>query len=411
MRHPLLEIEIPREFGPIIQDRLPGIARPSGIVGVGALPVADPKSAHGAGRRDMKPRQLSSTTIFLVLTSLLWGCTSLGPGSVTRDRFDYNSAISNSWKEQTLLNIVKLRYADVPLFMDVASIVAGYTMETEVNAGASFPSTDTFGGDTFTVGASGRFTDRPTITYVPITGQQFNRSFMTPIPPKAVLFLMQSGWPADLVFPIAVDSMNGLRGQVAAGGRRRQGDADYYRVIDLLREIQLSGAVGVRIQQQGEQETTMMLFHREGVAPEVKAALEELSTLLDIAPDSRQITVSYSQLPESRSELAMLTRSMLQIMVELATLVDVPAEHALEGRTPPSIPLEERDDDARVISILSSRGPPEDAFTAVKYRDHWFYIDDRDFRSKRTFAFLMILFSLNETGGRDNLPLVTIPTG
>jgi hypothetical protein len=346
-----------------------------------------------------------------ILAGLLGGCSSLGPDTVPRDRFDYNSAISDSWKEQTLLNIVKIRYADMPLFIEVASVVAGYTLESQVNAGASFPSTNTFGGDTFTAGASGRFTDRPTITYIPITGQQFNRSFMTPIPPKAVLFLMQSGWPADLVFPITVDSMNGLRARIAAGARQREGDDRFYRAIALLREIQDSGVVGMRIQQQGEQETTVMMFHREGVGPDARAALEELATLLDIAPDSQQITVTYSQVPANRSELAMLTRSTLQIMIDMATLVDVPEEHALEGRTPASADPGERTRDTQVMRIRSSPEPPQDAFTAVRYKDHWFYIDDRDFKSKRAFAFLMILFSLTETGGRESLPLVTIPTG
>ena len=74
---------------------------------------------------------------------------------------------------------------------------------------------------------------------------------------------------------------------------------------------------------------------------------------------------------------------------------------AFEGRT----------DDARTIRILSSPQKPEDALTAVKYRDHWFYIDDRDFASKRAFTFLMILFSLTETGEHESLPLVTIPAG
>ena len=47
----------------------------------------------------------------------------------------------------------------------------------------------------------------------------------------------------------------------------------------------------------------------------------------------------------------------------------------------------------------------------MRYRNHWYYIDDRDFQSKRAFTFLMVLFSLTETGGRESLPLVTIPGG
>ena len=60
-----------------------------------------------------------------VLTLALASCANVGPRSVAVDRFDYSSAIANSWKEQTLLNIVKIRYGDLPVFVDVSSIVAG----------------------------------------------------------------------------------------------------------------------------------------------------------------------------------------------------------------------------------------------------------------------------------------------
>jgi len=66
--------------------------------------------------------------LVICLGCLVPACTSIGPKTIPRDRFDYNNAISDSWKEQTLLNIVKLRYGDVPLFVQVVSIVSGYTL-------------------------------------------------------------------------------------------------------------------------------------------------------------------------------------------------------------------------------------------------------------------------------------------
>jgi hypothetical protein len=55
-------------------------------------------------------------------------CTSIGPGTVLRNRIDYGSSIGNSWKEQTLLNIVKLRYGNTPIFLEVAQVIAGYQL-------------------------------------------------------------------------------------------------------------------------------------------------------------------------------------------------------------------------------------------------------------------------------------------
>ena len=355
-------------------------------------------------------RRFIMVAVAAMTAAFLVGCGGIGPQTVTRDRFNYNTAISNSWKQQTLLNIIKLRYADMPVFVEVASIVSGYTLEGSINLSATFASP----GDTQTVGGVGKYTDRPTITYVPITGQQFNRSFMTPIPPQAILFLMQSGWPVDLIFPLTVDAVNGLRSRVSAGANLRAGDPEFYRVIFLLREIQKSGAVGMRIMKESDQkESTVMFFHQKNITPEVKAALRELRTLLGLRPGGVEITVSYGLIPGSDREIAMLTRSMLHILIEMAIQVDVPAQHVADGRT---VPSRSKGDSAekkfgQLIDIKSGSDKPENTYAAVNYKDHWFWIDDRDFRSKRTFTFLMLLFSTTESGGREGLPLVTIPAG
>jgi len=63
--------------------------------------------------------------VFTIFASLLGSCTSIGPATVPHDRIDYGSSIGNSWKEQTLLNLVKLRYGDMPIFLDVAQAWTG----------------------------------------------------------------------------------------------------------------------------------------------------------------------------------------------------------------------------------------------------------------------------------------------
>ncbi len=355
---------------------------------------------------------MKTRTLLLVLVLAITGCTHIGPKTVTRDRFDYNTAISDSWKEQTLLNIVKIRYADMPLFVEVASIVSGYTLESSVNLDGFLSSSNSVQRDSLSLGGSSKFTDRPTITYTPITGSQFNKNFMTPIPPRAILFLMQTGWPADLIFPLTVDSINGLRSQVLAGANQRSGDEGYYRVVELLRKIQQSGAIGMRIKKEDNgQDATVMFFHRDSITPETGANMKELGALLGLEPGLRDININYGLLSEDNREISFLTRSMLHIMIELATKIDVPPEHVEEGRTVPSRPQSGSAASRKLMSIHHSKEKPAYAFTAVRYRDYWYWIDDRDFKSKRTFAFLMILFSLTETGGKEGLPLVTIPAG
>ena len=63
------------------------------------------------------------------------------------------------------------------------------------------------------------------------------------------------------------------------------------------------------------------------------------------------------------------------------------------------------------VRIFSSMLPPQTAFTSVRYADHWFWIDDEDYSSKRAFTFLLLLSALVESAGDGRAPLVTIPTG
>src|SRR5688572_31449218 len=99
---------------------------------------------------------LAPLAFFTLLVSA--GCKSIGPRTVPRDRFEYSGSISESWKRQTLLNIVKLRYMDPPTFVDVGQIVAGYTFETAFSVGGNVSSAAAVQGNSISAGGAARFT-------------------------------------------------------------------------------------------------------------------------------------------------------------------------------------------------------------------------------------------------------------
>ncbi len=343
-----------------------------------------------------------------ILLALLIGCTAIGPATVARDRFDYTTSVSDSWKRQMLLNIVKIRYGDAPIFLDVASIINQYQLTTDVNAsfGWSFPPT----GNNQRIGVDGSFVDRPTITYTPMTGEKFARNLMTPIAPATIMSMVEGGYPIDMVFRILVHSVNGIQNQFGGTARARRADPEFYLILEKLRHIQASGAVALRVRKTENRDALMMVF-RKRVDPEIEAEGKAVRRLLGLKEEGGEFRVVYGSAPSNDEEVALLTRSIIEILSDISSTVVVPAEHVAELRTPPTMEPEGEGIKGTMIRILCSEKRPGDDFAAVPYRDRWFWIDDRDYRSKKLFSFLMFVMTLTETVGKEGAPIVTISAG
>ena len=354
--------------------------------------------------------RIASALLLLILASGT-GCHSVGPRSIARDRFDYSASMSDSWKRQTLLNIVKLRYLDPPIFVDVGQIVAGYQLQTAGNLAGQIGSANAVAGNNFTLGGSATFIDRPTITYVPLTGNKYIRGLMTPLTPESVFFTIQSGWPADGVLFAAVASINGLKNQESSIAGVSPPDPAFLRVLALMRQIQLSGAVAMRVRQDAPmQQTSILTFRSRDIPPETLEQIHELRRLLRLDPEAAEVNLVFGANASNDKEVAVITRSLMQQMTTMASQVDAPAEDIRQGRATPGWEgVASNTNAVRLITIHSSKGQPADAFVAINYRDRWFWIDDRDLKSKRIFAFMMMLFTLADTGEKEALPLVTIP--
>lgn len=112
----------------------------------------------------------------------------------------------------------------------------------------------------------------------------------------------------------------------------------------------------------------------------------------------------------------METRSLLQVLFYLSQGIDVPAAHgyvAPQTRNPDGTPFDWGQVLGGLFQVHCCAGhrPPPCASVSVRYRDHWFYIDDRDRDTKTTFALLIELTRLELAGNTGQAPVLTLPIG
>jgi len=106
-------------------------------------------------------------------------------------------------------------------------------------------------------------------------------------------------------------------------------------VLDALRRLQLSEVIGFRLEKQGPEEASLITFRGNKVTPAVEQDGRFVRTVLGLKPDARELNLTFGTVPRNNQELALLTRSMLEILLELGARVEVPATDVQDGSTFP----------------------------------------------------------------------------
>ena len=356
---------------------------------------------------------------------LLTGCTSLGSRTIPRDSFNYNEAMAQSRNQQMLLNIVRLRYLDIPDFLTVGSVIASYSYDGNVGiARTRTDGTSDLVPETLTGSANLAYSERPTITYAPLAGEEFSRRLLKPIPVEIIFSLGQAGWPVDILLTITLQRINEVQnmgfGQVPSPGdvdtdRQFAEEArkleQYQRTLELLLILSAEGAVEVQ-HRKGDESKLPYLHFAKNTSPRISALIDELKHTLNLDPEFTSFRVTNRTTGRDKDEITIQSRSLLSIMSFLSRGIDIPERDQADGRVvviPPDALTEML---KRVpLHIMSSKTRPPDPYVAVKYRNDWFYIDGADIRSKRTFATMLVLFNLAAPAGSAAAPLLTLPTG
>ncbi len=361
-------------------------------------------------RRNDHMKLILQTLLTLLLLVGLAGCKHIGPKTIVDSRVPYNEAILNSWKQQALLNVVRLRYADIPEFVDVPSVVNGYERGQTGTLGVStefFPNNFTGSPITPDIGTTQTLIDRPTITYAPQTGSEFTRNLTTPIPPVVILNLIESGYAADVILELTVESINGIRNR-GFTGNPQPADPEFQQVLTIMRKAQAAGHVSLRVLTGTDKNAAdvVLSIRSDNLPEEAAAELYELRRMLRLDPSLNEFKVVFGTLPRDKNEIAFRTRSVYRILAFLALDVQAPECHLADGRAPDlgdNTTLSEPH-----FTVYSGCEMPKDCFAAVQYQGYWFWIDQRDFNSKRTMIFLKILLAMADTRTKEGAPVLTI---
>ena len=344
----------------------------------------------------------------LIASLILTACSSFGTDRVVPDRFDYNQAIGQSANQQMLLNLVRLRYRDVPVFLSISSVLSQYVYLGSANvAGATDSSVS--GGLGIT------YIDRPTITYSPLSGEEFAQQLLTPIPSASIFSLAQSGWPAGQLMMMSFERLNHLNntafGPVLSHEQIKQ-MKKFELAIKLIVELgKHNGFDSYR--GEGQDAKNRYLVFEQNPSPETQKLIDQFKKVLQLDANISVFRITERQINRKPDEITIKLRSLLTLMGFLSHGIEVPAIHKQEKFVEHNIETAniENNDFFVPLHISSSAEEPDNAFVAIEYQGYWFYIKHSDHISKQAFGLLTYLYMLQAPQAPGGVPLITIPAG
>lgn len=352
-----------------------------------------------------------SCVVLALVMVVTTGCAFTGPAAIRQTRAAYNAALQRTEDEQLLLNLVRLRYRDRPLFLQTTALNTQWSFSSRANAGVEFgPQTNEVMG----VAAEFEAQERPTVSYRPLQGEDFVKQLLTPISLGTLVLLSEAGWSSERIFRCCVERLGALPNAPRADGptpAEAPRFRDFVRAVRLLRSLEISDAIaGAR----AEGDEGLLL--RVAAAARGREEYKEMTRLLGLDPALGIYRLTPSLGSTSRDALHVDTRSFLGVMYFLSCGVEVPDEHEEAGLVTISRDAEGAAFDwaeltEGIMRIRSSRTRPKEAAVAVAHRGWWYWIADADLTSKSTFSLLGQIFSLQAREGSSGAPVLTLPVG
>jgi hypothetical protein len=409
-------------------------------------------------------------TCGLLVMSLLAGCT-IGPAVYESSFTQYNDAVRKTMDEQMLANLVRMRYYESPMFLQVASL--NTTFSVGATAGASVSSVSG-GDDTLGANVGGSYSESPTISFSMPESEKYYGRLLAPLSAAQVTSLVLAGFDSELVFRTAVRGMNGLQNinaEFDPSFQVPEAHANFREALTLIKKLRAERMVDLEL---GGKETAWsspvkvrtssdlaqvlllgaatyamsndaeIVGYPDGTwqthryekhmalrfAPASKNSpdAQRLKELLALKSDHYNFSIVEAELVNAEKargvlgqspgaldpdviwvEIGLRGRSMLEIMQVASKEVRVPEDDIKLSAA--GADQKNSTDATDWLVIKSSESAPSNNSLNIQYRGHWFYIDDADLKSRRTFAMLSALFAVVGGTVPGAHPVLTLPVG
>jgi len=211
-----------------------------------------------------------ATARWLMILTLcgLQGCFS--PMALDHAVIEYDKATTDVLSKQLLLNIARSHQHQPLHFTGVANIAA--TFNFQFNAGAT-PAFTGENGSLLTPVFGGTVSENPTISIVPIEGEEFTRRLLTPFQENKLTMLLRQGVDVDLLLRLLAGELR-INGDKQGGiYLNKPGHADGYR---LFRQAVLHLST---IQDRHNLFVEPLMFDQHWTMPAESLTAEQMATL------------------------------------------------------------------------------------------------------------------------------------
>lgn len=424
--------------------------------------IRDERRSSGRVHRPGPSRRMPQLALWeLLLALVLPGC--IGPRSLELTRLRYDQAVNETSEQQWLRNIVRLRYGDLPSFLDVSAITSQFELSSRggITGGQERDSANSsLFGD-----MSLQFRDAPTLSYTPRDPTELTRAMVAPVGITALGLMANNGWSLDDVLRLMVADINGLENAPGAeqflpetvphptpfdesvrlaGHLRREraivlasvevpklvsspiaadrvDGSDLVQAANSKLEYRPVGNAAELVLTRTEPKYQLIISPAAAGRPDVDAFRQ----LLRLSPgrheyDVRRVDmpggVEPLPLPDSLEAVDVRTRTLLDMLTFLSKGVRVPEDHLCRGLATQTVGPEGIVFDWTVVTrglfqVCVQKKRPKDAAVAIEYQGYWYYIPASDKRSKSTLALIQALFNLQLSEPKSGGPVLTLPVG